>query len=154
MTNIAIIGEAYGEHSMRINLTQGYQAIVDEDMYEYLSAFNWCVYIRSPTNIHAARKCNGQNIYMHHLIVGFPLYGCVVDHINRDGLDNRRKNLRIVTKRGNSINSTRCDDSKGYEKSGNGFIVRPYIDGIRKNIGIFYTEDEAIKAFKETRNGK
>jgi hypothetical protein len=48
----------------------------------------------------------------------------VIDHINRDKLDNRRENLRVVSKSENSVNSPRCDKAKGYRKVGNVWIVR------------------------------
>ena len=48
----------------------------------------------------------------------------VVDHINRDKLDNRRQNLRIASRSENLVNSPRCDNARGYYKSGNLWIVR------------------------------
>lgn len=47
----------------------------------------------------------GQYMLLHHMIVGFPEDGCVVDHINHDRLDNRRENLRTVSYSQNAQNA-------------------------------------------------
>lgn len=63
------------------------------------------------------RGDNRNRIYMHHLIVGLPPRGLMVDHINRNKLDNRRSNLRFVTCSQNLINKSKRKDSKQIEKS-------------------------------------
>lgn len=52
---------------------------------------------------HAYAKINGKTVYLHRLIMN-PPKGKVVDHINRDGLDCHRSNMRIVTHRENLQN--------------------------------------------------
>ena len=54
----------------------------------------------------------------------------VIDHINRDKLDNRRQNLRVASKSQNIVNSPKCDNAKGYHKAGNLWIVRVKRNGI------------------------
>lgn len=51
---------------------------------------------------------DGQQIVlrMHHELVGMPPRGFEVDHLNRKRLDNRRQNLRILTKAANRQNRT------------------------------------------------
>lgn len=46
-----------------------------------------------------------------HVILGRPLFGLVIDHINRNPLDNRRVNLRFATLRGNASNLTKGSSS-------------------------------------------
>ena len=55
-----------------------------------------------------------RTLLLHHLVMGKPPPGHVIDHINRDGLDNRRANLRIVLEAVNRWNLT----GKGRGKSG------------------------------------
>lgn len=82
-----------------IQLTQGQFALVDESDYEPLSVHKWCA-AKSGDIYYAMRtilvmgKC--KTIFMHRAICP-PTEGMIVDHINRNGLDNRRQNLRICT---------------------------------------------------------
>lgn len=81
-----------------IPLTQGKVAIVDAADYEWLSQWKWYA-LRIRHVFYAVRKIRreggGQTtLYMHVLVAGTPP-GHETDHINGDGLDNRRLNLRI-----------------------------------------------------------
>ncbi len=56
-----------------------------------------------------------QWIYLHRAVLGLsPGDGMLADHINRDTLDNRRTNLRIVTSRENGHNRSPTGGSSGY----------------------------------------
>jgi len=50
-------------------------------------------------------QIHGRGYKLHSLLIGSPRDGLEIDHINRDKLDNRRSNLRIVTHKGNMENS-------------------------------------------------
>ena len=82
----------------KIKLTQGKYALVDDGDFDLLKKHNWYIsshgYATSTTTPH---------LYMHILINKTPK-GKITDHINRNTLDNRRKNLRTGDKRLNSIN--------------------------------------------------
>lgn len=80
--------------------------------------------------------------HMSHLIIGAK-DGEIVDHINHNTMDNRRENLRIVTKSQNAMNQNVLGISRG--KSG------VYYAHIKKNqimvvIGTYKTRDEALLA--------
>ncbi|MBE3136070.1 MAG: HNH endonuclease [Thermoplasmata archaeon] len=90
--------------SKTILLSSGKVAIVDFDDYERLNIFLWCVSKRG--NIFYIHRALGNGKYetMHHAIMGLPKKGLMIDHINGDGLDNRKCNLRVVTNRENCLN--------------------------------------------------
>lgn len=81
-----------------IPLTRGLHAIVDAKNYEWLSRHKWSVHDagRGRTR-YAVRAHKGRKIFLHGEIMKTPP-GMVVDHINRNGLDNREDNLRNCTR--------------------------------------------------------
>ncbi len=86
-----------------IPLTQGKYAIVDRDDFEWLRQYRWCA-IRARCGIwYAVTTLNGRMVFMHRLILEAP-EGKVVDHIDGNGLDERRSNLRLCTPRQNARN--------------------------------------------------
>ena len=89
--------------SKRIPLNLGEYALVDDEDYEMLSQYQWTVlairdkrYARRTTR----NRCGQHSRYMHRIIMGAGP-GQFVDHINDNGLDNRRANLRICTNQQN-----------------------------------------------------
>lgn len=57
-------------------------------------------------------KVGHKHYSVHQLIMGKAPKGFCIDHINRNKLDNRRKNLRFVTYSENSINSDRVEKAR------------------------------------------
>lgn len=82
----------------QIPLTKDHFAIVDDADYDWLSRFKWHF-----ERGYACKKTR-EKVYMHKLINGAPK-GMHTDHINGNGLDNRRDNLRSATAAQNSMNS-------------------------------------------------
>ena len=142
MTKIALVGEAWGEQTI----------LLDEEDYDRVAQFTWCV-IRRGLLLHAMRKVNDYSLFMHRYILGLvPADGKIVDHINGNGLDNRRENLRIVGKRENALNSDRSRNARLIERHGNRWRLRPYVNGIRTNLGSFASEEEALAALQRYRD--
>lgn len=93
-----------------IPLTRGKVALVSEEDYEWLSQWKWYAAFTSRNTKWYARRGRrasertetetSAQIYMHIAIMK-PPKGMVVDHLNHDGLDNRRENLEIVTQEEN-----------------------------------------------------
>ncbi len=89
-----------------IPLTRGQFAIVDAEDYPRLSRFIW--FAEGARNkYYAVRKENGKSIKMHRQILNAPDH-LVVDHIDHNGLNNRKKNLRLATFTQNCQNQRRC----------------------------------------------
>lgn len=74
--------------------------IVDNCDLKTISGFNW---VLSGDKNYAVAEKQGKFIYMHRLILNAPAH-LLVDHINMNGLDNRRINLRLCTKGQNAVN--------------------------------------------------
>jgi len=86
-----------------IQLTRGYVAVVDDDDYVLLSKYKWFA-LKQKTGIYARRSISKHcKIAMHTQIMNTPL-GLEIDHIDGNGLNNRRTNLRVVTRRQNQQN--------------------------------------------------
>jgi hypothetical protein len=130
---------------------KGY-ALVDDEDYEKVLPYNW--HVRQKKQNHskyAGATCykNGvKKLLMHSLIMGKE-HGKVIDHINQNGLDNRKENLRFVTKGENNQNvksSKKCTSKyRGVYKNGDYYIA--YVK--RKYAGRSKCEGEAAMMYNE-----
>jgi hypothetical protein len=90
---------------------------------------------------------------MHQLILGtIDKKGIIIDHINGDGLDNRKENLRICTHSQNHFNSNKylitSSIYKGVTKVENGkWIAHLSINKKHIYIGIYKRETDAAVAY-------
>lgn len=88
-------------------------AVVDDGDFESLSQYRWCVAAtytaKKRVIMYAARqiRIDGKQrlLYMHDEIMGHTGRDKVVDHIDWDGLNNTRGNLRITTSSENKLNT-------------------------------------------------
>ncbi len=97
----------------QIALTKGEFALVDDDDYENLIRFKWSV-IKPKRRTYARSVIGGRHYYMHRLIMDAPI-GIEVDHIDHNGLNNCRSNLRLATRLQNVHNSRkRTDNTSGH----------------------------------------
>lgn len=134
-----------------IELSRGLKAIVDDDDFEALSKFKWCAYV-GKWQPYAVRRKDGRVVRMHREIMN-PPKGMYVDHINGNGLDNRRKNLRVCTNQENSFNAKSFKKTKGFYFRKD-CLAKPYqvhimVDYKKIHIGYFATEQEAGIAYNQ-----
>ncbi len=142
---------------MEIKLTHEKVALVDTADYVFLSRFKW-IAIKMGNTYAAARsgpKAEGGHelIMMHRRIMRLKLGDKLqVDHINHNGLDNRRCNLRVCSNQQNAFNSVksanRSSHYKGVSKRRNGaWEGRIGFCGKTIYLGWFKTEQDAAKAY-------
>jgi len=121
----------------KIPLTQGKFALVDDDDYEWINQWNWNV-SKAGNKYYAVRRHGikeggeGKIITMHRVIMGDGAVNLDVDHINGNGLDNQRGNLRVCTRAQNVRNRTKPTINN-----------EPYM-GIKKYSGVWKTTWRAI----------
>ena len=140
-----------------ISLTQGKFAIVDDEDYKELSKHKWYA-MKNGTRYYALRKVNGKKILMHRVIMTPPRH-LQVDHINHNGLDNRRANLRLCTARQQTWNSfprkNTSSKFKGvhWNKCSMKWQVQIWKNGKPKHLGLYDNETEAAKVYDREATG-
>lgn len=82
-----------------VTLSQGREAVIDAADAASVGQFNWHYVVASGIAYAArneVRDCGTRRPqYMHRFLLGSP-QGLQIDHVNGDGLDNRRSNIRAV----------------------------------------------------------
>lgn len=145
--------------TVRIPLTRGKFALVDEDDAALVGQFKWNARPnRNGMVWYAARTVwipDGQRFItqrMHSLITGF----AQTDHINGDGLDNRRSNLREATRAENQRNQWKTHGTSRYKgvslNAGKGkpWHAQLRIGGRTLHLGLFESEADAALAYDAT----
>lgn len=139
----------------RIPLTHGKFAIVDPDDYDRLSQHNWrCTFDGNTYYAYTFCYKNRKNkkVFMHRLILNAPK-GLIVDHIDGNGLNNRKKNLRLCTWRQNAFNRGPKQNSssryKGlsWQRQYNKWYARISYKGKGIYLGRYDDETEAALAY-------
>lgn len=133
----------------------GKYAIVDDADYDLVAGYSWRGAISGNVfYAHTDMLVDGKwrTVRMHRFILDAPPPQ-LVDHINRDGLDNRRENLRLATRRQNRQNAKQ-HSSSGYKykgvriaRSGYQWQASISVDGRRISLGGHKTQWEAAQAY-------
>lgn len=142
-----------------IPLTQGKLAIVDADDFERLDRFKWFLLRSTDRHLYAVRSATTEErtsgakrvVLMHREIAG-AADDEVVDHIDHDGLNNRKSNLRTCRRWQNMCNRLRDVRRSGYRgvtrrSNSPNFFARIYVNNQLIHLGNFSTPDEAAMAY-------
>ena len=146
-----------------IPLTKGYSALVDDGDYDWLNQWKWS-YLAAEHTGYAYRSrprphTGPPHIRMHRLIMGVDgdeWRKAEVDHINRDGLDNRRENLRVVDHAENQRNSRvrAALGVRGVRKQYRRWQAYTTVNGRYIHIGMYESMEaatEAVSVYHEDR---
>lgn len=148
---------------MKIEVNSNIFFEIDKTDIDFVLGKKWYLgkngYITSTKYVRGSGRKNQKNesIYLHRLIVG-ATNKQVVDHKNRNKLDNRRSNLRVCTQKenmqnaGNLKNNTSGYKGVSWSKNAKKWEAFIHIDNKKKNLGIFSDIKDAISARLEAVN--
>lgn len=143
-----------------VELTQGKRAKFDEEDLELIQNYTWCAR-KKHRSWYTHTMIGHASTELHRRIMADPPPGHTIDHINRDGLDNRRSNLRHATHRQQGINRnmriTNVSGITGVRRTKNGywqaswyrtkgkqstkaFLIAKYGDDTAKQMAIAYRQ--------------
>ncbi|MBA4183030.1 MAG: HNH endonuclease [Acidobacteria bacterium] len=142
-----------------LNLSQNKIVLIDDEDFERVNQFKWCYLANYGASKHitgyAARSdyTNGKKtIYLHKFLLNPPV-GLKVDHINGNGLDCRKENLRIATVAQNCFNRAIAIDStsgfKGvyWKPAHKKFVASITVQGKQKHLGLFNSAVDAAMCY-------
>jgi len=139
-----------------IKLNRGFSAKVDDEDYDFLNQWKWYAFtnkytfyaVRQPSRKEGPRKL----IFMHRIIINTP-ENLEVDHIDHNGLNNQKINLRNCTRGQNQKNRI---NKKVFSSPYKGvFYDRKYIRSViylkhkAIHLGTFKTEESAALAYNK-----
>ena len=135
----------------KIKLTQGQYAIVDDGDFERLNKYKW--HALEEGNTWYAKRGELPQIRMHRMILGLVKDdGKITDHINRNGLDNRRANLRVISNienlrnRGLSARNTSRYNGVSWCKQTKKWRATIATNNKQVHLGRFNDIEDAVKA--------
>jgi len=129
-------------------------AIVDPDDYQKLAQYDWQLFESKSKNFYAVWFDGIKIVKMHRVIMNAPA-GKIIDHRDRDGLNNTKQNLRFATPSQNCCN---CRRPKNCNSKYRGVCFHKHIkkwraeihyNGIREHLGYFENEEDAAKAYDQ-----
>jgi hypothetical protein len=141
-----------------VPLTLGYEAVIDADDAPLVMGFNWSARVDGE-NVYAHRtetvsssSLQRRRVYLHRVIMGEPS-GMQVDHIDCDGLNNRKENLRQATHQQNTHNARIAKHNtsgfKGVWRARNKWRAQIRDGGKKISLGCFDTPEEAHAAYRK-----
>lgn len=147
MKTIIIISKKHGTHSV----------LVDDEDHAELTKRPWFLWMCECGNLYAKTRYLDPNnprkrFPMHRVIMGITDPKIMVDHKDRNTLNNQKSNLRIATPRQNSVNRKPKSKLgvKGVIKAPSGnYSVSLRINGVVRHMGTFPTIKAAALKYNE-----
>lgn len=133
---------------------KGLFALVDDDDYDRLIKHSWCLDVGGG---YAMTRHKTKAVRMHRMVKEAPK-GMYIDHINRDKLDNRKSNLRVVTNSQNMLNAGMfSNNTSGYKGVTYHTRDKRWVAQVKLNykniiLGRFKYKADAIRVRKEWEN--
>ena len=121
------------------------EVIVDDDIYKILN--------KIPFVVDKNNRVTLKHIRLSKLVLQNNNPNLVIDHINRNPLDNRRENLRLITRSSNQQNRNKPKNNtsgyKGVWKQGSKWVAQIRANRKKYTKGLFNTPEEAAMAYNE-----
>lgn len=145
--------------TVAVPLTRGKIALIDEADADEIGRHKWSAFNNGINRQWYAVRGEGANPYrsvrMHRQLLGFP--AGPIDHVNGDGLDNRRCNLRACTITQNNANAIKRRrggiatsrfkgvrwSTAGRYRAGGVWTARLHAHGVEHHLGCFASEVDA-----------
>jgi hypothetical protein len=146
-------------------LTKNKFALVDDDDYYWLSQWNWFAveikntwYARRSRKKGVLRSNEKYEIYLHRIVMRCNELDntLVIDHLDKNGLNNQKENLRLCTKSENNKHTSSHKNSSSqylgvsYDKNRNKWTASLMNNGVRILFKRYNTEIEAAQAYDIT----
>lgn len=133
-----------------IRMMGGHEVTVDRSDYEWLSSFKWC--------LQSGRYAFNRSVGLMHRAILEADSSCQVDHINGNGLDNRRANLRLCKRKENNRNRTKGLERAGrtcssrykgvcWKRAKSTWVAQISVDGVSRHLGYYACEVDAARAY-------
>lgn len=138
--------------AISIPLAFGRKARVSPEDEARIRQYAWFERRARGGNYYAYAYVDGRLISMHRFLLGLPKGIGTVDHIDRDGLNNTRENIRVVTPQQNASRRIDVRKSNGFRGAsrhhrGRQWVAQITAHGKRRYLGCFNTEIEASAAY-------
>lgn len=148
----------YNDYDMGGSVGIGYtrkkeEFYFDKEDFDKIKDFCWATHKSHATKYIVARDVNNKEIIMHRLIMGFP--DSRIDHIDRNGMNNCKNNLRLASNIDNCHNRGECKrntsgrNGVSFRKDNKKYRVRIVVNRKEYNIGHYNNFEEAVEARRD-----
>lgn len=144
MTTEQKLSQVIDTRTIKLSGDTGAEALVDAEDYDKLSTHAWFL------NYNGYAR-NSKRGYMHRVVLDAPK-GSMVDHINRNKLDNRKSNLRFVDKTMNMHNTdstSSVSGTRGVHRVGGKWVARVQHRGKSEHLGYFFDKYLAKEVYDQ-----